>query len=383
MSLQFASFRGIPFFVESDTQSGGRRLAIKQMPGRSNPYIADLGRKDRTFTVNGRVIGDDYVDQIKSLQDAADTEGPGEFIDSYVGRKLVSVESFSLTFTDSQTRVASFTYNFVEYSEVDNKPQPSLDLKTKVIKSADSLLSNAKQEFTDMYSLSNKPRFVLNRCIDGAITTVSSINKTLSSAMSSDLFFYTSSRIGAEVESLLMTPQLFAEAIIELFGSTKEIYDFGQQVEELLELFDSIEIVDESTDSPAVLNQNQLNLFIKAAVLSQVAQLISNTNFETYDDAALYAGKLVNAIEFIESAVSDILFESLYTLKTSTSHYIAANYTEYPRITTIELTESVPSIVLSYRLYASLDMADQIARRNCAIHPGFIPAGTPVKVAVL
>ena len=56
-SLRFASFRGVPFEVESVSFSGGRRVAVYEMPGRDQAVTEDLGRKPRIAPFAAYVIG--------------------------------------------------------------------------------------------------------------------------------------------------------------------------------------------------------------------------------------------------------------------------------------------------------------------------------------
>lgn len=43
-TLQRASYRGVPFWVETDQVQGGRRLVVHEFPHRDAPYVEDMGR---------------------------------------------------------------------------------------------------------------------------------------------------------------------------------------------------------------------------------------------------------------------------------------------------------------------------------------------------
>lgn len=53
-----ASYKGVPFQVESDAEKGGRRKAVHQFPGRDDPFIEDLGEDKREFSVTAYVATD-------------------------------------------------------------------------------------------------------------------------------------------------------------------------------------------------------------------------------------------------------------------------------------------------------------------------------------
>src|SRR5258708_18683841 len=53
-----ASYKGVPFHVESDTEKGGRRKAVHKYPGRDDPFIEDMGEDQRDFNVTAYVASD-------------------------------------------------------------------------------------------------------------------------------------------------------------------------------------------------------------------------------------------------------------------------------------------------------------------------------------
>lgn len=60
-TLYPASFRGVSFWVESDKEDYGRRVAIHEYPMRDDPYHEDLGEKAQKFSVTGYVAGDNVT----------------------------------------------------------------------------------------------------------------------------------------------------------------------------------------------------------------------------------------------------------------------------------------------------------------------------------
>ena len=55
-----ALFRDEIFYVDSDSATGGRRVALQEYPKRNTPYAEDMGRTARTFQVQGFLIGPFY-----------------------------------------------------------------------------------------------------------------------------------------------------------------------------------------------------------------------------------------------------------------------------------------------------------------------------------
>ena len=83
-NLVAASFRGAEFGVdESENKAGGRRIALHEYPGRDDPFAEDMGEITKTFSIEGFIVGDDYLDRGQRLIDACNTPGPGELVHPY------------------------------------------------------------------------------------------------------------------------------------------------------------------------------------------------------------------------------------------------------------------------------------------------------------
>ncbi len=52
-----ASFRGVPFQVEGDEATLGRRVQTHEYPNRDQPYTEDLGRATRRFQISAYLVG--------------------------------------------------------------------------------------------------------------------------------------------------------------------------------------------------------------------------------------------------------------------------------------------------------------------------------------
>ena len=85
-----ASFRGVGFQVaESENKAGGRRIALHEYPGRDVPFAEDMGEITKTFSIEGYIVGDDYLDRGERLIDACNMPGPGELVHPYRGSQQV------------------------------------------------------------------------------------------------------------------------------------------------------------------------------------------------------------------------------------------------------------------------------------------------------
>jgi prophage DNA circulation protein len=78
--LMAASFKGVPFWIEKDQASVGRRLDITSYPGSDAWNIEDLGRLPEPIQISGYLIGEQSGSQISALEAAARLEGVGPLV---------------------------------------------------------------------------------------------------------------------------------------------------------------------------------------------------------------------------------------------------------------------------------------------------------------
>lgn len=113
-----ASFKGVPFFVESEGLTDfGRNLAISKYPNTSEQFAEDTGGFPEEFDVSGFVVGRDAKEQFEALKNACNEKGSGELTlpffgtkDMLAGKGSVSVRpnadveriDFSITFHSSR-----------------------------------------------------------------------------------------------------------------------------------------------------------------------------------------------------------------------------------------------------------------------------------------
>jgi prophage DNA circulation protein len=71
------SYNGIPFHVDAEDLSVGRRLVIHQTAGGEVPIIEDMGRGVSTFSVTAYLTGDAADVQANALISAGGMPGPG------------------------------------------------------------------------------------------------------------------------------------------------------------------------------------------------------------------------------------------------------------------------------------------------------------------
>lgn len=117
--LRDASFRGVPFSVEDDESSFGRRVQVHEYPNRDKPFTEDLGRATRRITINAYIVGDEYADQRDKLITAIETAGPGTLVHPFYGEMQGSVDGqVRVIHSSSEGRMCRVSFQFVESGEL-------------------------------------------------------------------------------------------------------------------------------------------------------------------------------------------------------------------------------------------------------------------------
>ncbi len=112
-TLQPASFRGVPFLVDGEDLSGGRRLAKHTYAGGEATKPEDMGKAVESFDVTGYLLGDDADLKAKAIQAACSVAGPGMLIMPMDGGMMAYAEGFRRTRQRDRIYYIRFDVTFV------------------------------------------------------------------------------------------------------------------------------------------------------------------------------------------------------------------------------------------------------------------------------
>ncbi len=108
-----ASFRGVPFWIDGEDLSGGRRLAKHEYAGGETTIVEDLGRATNSFDVTGYLVGDDADLKAKAIQAACGLAGAGLLIMPMDGGMMANAEGFRRTRERDKANYIRFDVTFV------------------------------------------------------------------------------------------------------------------------------------------------------------------------------------------------------------------------------------------------------------------------------
>ncbi|OLP56827.1 hypothetical protein BJF92_12205 [Rhizobium rhizosphaerae] len=93
--LRAASYRGVPFYVESDTHDGGKRLGLHELAGGYTAYVEEMGARAERVSVTAYLLGDVADLQGAALRAACQMPGPGLLCLPVDLPRMAYVEEFS------------------------------------------------------------------------------------------------------------------------------------------------------------------------------------------------------------------------------------------------------------------------------------------------
>lgn len=120
-ALQRASWRGVPFGVEGESSTHGRRKARHDYPYRDTIWLEDQGKLAPGYRINGFLVGDsqiyaggEVIAQRKAMQAAAEGTGQGVLVHPSLGRKTVDLIDLVITSRWDQGNYFELQFTFVE-----------------------------------------------------------------------------------------------------------------------------------------------------------------------------------------------------------------------------------------------------------------------------
>lgn len=378
-----ARYRGIPFFVESGDRSGGRRIVVHEFPRRDDPYVDDLGRRARTFSVDAYVLGDDYIAQRDALLEALeDVEGPGELVHPHHGRLRAICGSVTVRETTADGGIARFAIEFTETpvqsvaAHVDPDPAGQVDLSA----SAASETSAAALE--DTFSIAGLPSYA----IESAEAAVSGAADALGDALQPIV------RDTQELAKLNARTRLL---VLEASTLARTPADALVRIAELLDGL--VTTVDESPgdvmralvsayETPALgasvlattlnrirerANQDALQAAIRRFLAIEAARLAVKVEFASHEEAADARSAITALLDEQAAAADDEAYAALVQLRADLTRAVPGDAV-LARLVSVERRTATPSLVLAYQLYGSVENEADIIARNSIRHPGVI-----------
>jgi prophage DNA circulation protein len=383
-SMGPASFRGVPFYVETSEFSGGRRGTTHEYPFKKDVFREDLGRKVRTFTVEGYVIGDGYFGNRDALLEALESEkGPGPLVHPYHGNRQVAVDTFRVRETKSEGGWAQFSIEFIETPAKPAQPSSVVDAPGALASSASLARSSVGAEFLKKYD----PGVLLasaSASVRSAVLAISDVTSVVTGSVQSAALL--KHRIDSTIDNVLTiiaVPQDLLDAMNDLFDLF-EAPAAGTNPIKMLDIYDFDAGIRPPATTPNRIqeqtNYDAIQYLVQRLTVIRAVELAPSLTFDNYEQATRHRDALTDLIDDQADVASDDTYPDLLQMRADLARAVPGDESDLPRLVSYTPAATVPSLVLAQRLYGNVDLEADLVDRNRVRHPGFVPGASALEV---
>lgn len=142
---------------------------------------------------------------------------------------------------------------------------------------------------------------------------------------------------------------------------------------QLASVFDFIEPIGTIT-----LGGQLMKDFLAELTLAYECRVISSMTFESRDDVDALMQVLIAQFSPLEEAFADAMdqasYRALLQLRSGVVAFLVETAQPLPRLMNYQFNQSLPTLVLAYKLYADASRADDLIAENAIVHPLFAPS---------
>lgn len=230
--LQAASFRGVPFFVPAEEESGGRKIVVHEFPSSDKRFVEDLGKLLPSFRVTALVAGLDVMQKRNRLVAALSQPGPGPLVHPYLGPVICAVAGYSASTTISDLGQVVIDIEFVATAEPTGLNRASG--VTAVVSSAQNArnaLDTASRTLYTPTRIANSIKMLGTRAREGINTVQGLVNTVVNPVI--DTFNEANKQINIVRQaafSLVQTPNRLADSFKDMFSTVLAVGEAPQDM---------------------------------------------------------------------------------------------------------------------------------------------------------
>lgn len=403
-----ASFRDVSFLVESTDDEGGARNIIHEFPGREEAFAEPSGKYPRRFTIEAHLIGGDFEQRLRDLEEALQEPGAGKLIHPQRGDLYCALDApyhvkrstrelgmvrVSMVFTEAGTNLAPRVL-----------PDTSTDALAKAV-TAKSAMQSRVPDLDGPDFLNTAAAAILNGP-GGFVPQLSVVNNKINAAFGIiDLVSRQITAFSNEVTTLLNTPATLAlklqgllNAVVSALAAAGIDLNRGDKQRNVARVGsvlaflttmgtfgDSLSAVPETTPTreQEAANQAALTDLIEASAVIEGVSVLVDIPLDNTDQAGDLLDQVGAIFDRIEErgTVDDAQGQALRDLRAAFYAHLLSETAELKALGRYTPPVTVPALVLAYQLYGDSTLAEDIIERNGIAHPGFLPGGVELVVA--
>jgi prophage DNA circulation protein len=380
--LRNASFRGVPFSVTGASDSHGRRGADNEFPDRDTPHSDDQGRRQIPYTIDGYVAGDDYLDRLSDLIDAAEKKGPGVLIHPYYGRRVVVCRILDVRQGVSIGGTADLAWTFREAGELIN-PTDAGSTQDAVIAANLALAEAVEEDYGAVDDLVGAT-WAAAQWTAGAQDKITVILEAITGPFTDTVdnlldIVVSLQKIDQDLQAELLLPSQLAArmlTVFEIIGSLSVIKALTGDSRNSASTLTAADTTDGQTSQDIDEANRALN---QRYAMTRHAALLADEDFTSLDQAIAERDAFA-ALTDAELSVppADDTFAALTDLNGASARDIDQRSQDLPSIVTISVPVARPALVMAQELYGDPTREGEILTRNNVAHPAFVSGDVQV-----
>jgi hypothetical protein len=412
-TLSGASYKGVPFYVQTHGLTSGRRLVVHQFPNRDTPFVEDLGAESRSYKVTAYLVGDDADAVAVSFQTLLNARGHGQLNLPLLENPVPAhVKSWTRSFDKDKLGFIAFEIEFVREGApgafggasvltLGLSAQLAFDAAGRLAALAGPLMSIA-----GLGAILTSP-LVLAGSLTGAVadrllSTASGIlGQPLELVASGARFAADAAALAGPVIGSVDTLAAMVSVLRQDSGlpasenaaATRQIVSFvadapsrvtsrddgvGIDLVEIAraigeagdpdlvyasarDLFDAVDSADVLVDAPRLL----LGVVLAEAALRRT--------FSDRPSGVTARADVSSRLSVLAASFDPAIAAAARDLRDRTVEYLSRLITDLAPVVTVSAGRSLPSLWWAWRLYQDPARAVELAARNRVPHPSFMP----------
>lgn len=385
--LHPASFKGVPFLVDSSTVVGGIKNVKHSFPNSNKQSIESLGLNPDSFDVSATIAADVegnlYFERRNKLLLALKDGTSGILVHPFYGQ-INNIKATSFSIEESMSSIGKCSINIV-FELDDTTGLPNVDANTLPIISnqAGIILETIAKDISSNFSVSNKYPSNFTNAIDVVNSIIETFNKNTSflsvSADKINTFSSEVSYLAENIASLVSNPVQLADGITGLFDTVNGLYATVDSTFEVLTKFftfgEDITRADNTTVSRVERNRNNdlLDGMMQAESLVLAYDNAVQMSFLTIDQVSTVENILEKQYQqvFSNKHLSSSALGLITDYRSLVQEFFNKEKLNTRRIIGIR-TNIIPSAVLAYQYYGSTELASNLAGLNTDLNTSFL-----------
>ncbi|MDA9521968.1 hypothetical protein XI06_17060 [Bradyrhizobium sp. CCBAU 11434] len=383
-----ASYKGVPFFVETDGEEGSRRIVEHEFPMRDDAYLEDLGEGCRHFELDAYVASDRADADVASVIAICATRGPGMLVLPSQGPRLVRCLTFKRERKKDRAGYEALSLRFVR--EGFGSALASIaQLANLVFVQAEATALSAALSFAQTTLTLDMPDYAVEAAVSGVESNAAAL-ETVRTAAPVDPEISAAQRVEIQsifdaAESVSDSPAAAQDLALRVTASARALGKAmppDDAVPQFEQVFLASQVV---VPAPVYVTQGTLaaqtneaaaNQALRLAALIAYAEAIARI---TLADRPAAITLRANVAEYFESELlvinaGDIdLSHALMTLRDSVITYLSRAVLDLAPVIQVEANLGLPSLFWAWRLYQDPARSRELAARNRIAHPSFMP----------